>query len=373
MKKFKKSLIALLSVCMIITMMPFGVWAGETEENNETGGAPANQAEQTTELPEADENGKITLTGANTSYTLTSNVTADIVIEANANVTINLNDHNITDKTAADTIYVKNGAVLTITGNGTVDNVSNARAAVFNNGTVTLNGGTFDRSQENGQNKNSSGDNSWYTICNHGDMMVNAGVTVTTAGGGDNLETKGKFSSLVENGYYSYSSENERLGYVANTNNPNPTLTINAGTFNGGLNTIKNDDGAAVTINGGSFGNYYQAVVQNHHEATIAGGTFTVAEGADGITYGVYNCGCAAGLDKGTLTISGGTFTGASYGVYDVSSQPAQVKITGGTFNATDAAVAKHTAENYNKGEISVTGGTFSSDVSCLLYTSRCV
>ena len=52
--------------------MPFGVWAGETEENTETGGAPANQAEQTTELPEADDNGKITLTGANTSYTLTS-------------------------------------------------------------------------------------------------------------------------------------------------------------------------------------------------------------------------------------------------------------------------------------------------------------
>ena len=53
-----------------------------------------------------------------------------------------------------------------------------------------------------------------------------------------------------------------------------PKLTINGGTFSGGLNTIKNDDGATLEIKNGTFNNMSQATVQNHHVTTISGGTF---------------------------------------------------------------------------------------------------
>ena len=68
-----------------------------------------------------------------------------------------------------------------------------------------------------------------------------------------------------------------------------PILTIDGGTFRGGLNTIKNDDRAKLTINGGTFSNYYQAVVQNHNIAEITGGTFTAASDANAETYGIYS------------------------------------------------------------------------------------
>lgn len=154
-------------------------------------------------------------------------------------------------------------------------------------------------------------------------MTINDGATVQTAG---NNAALGKFSSLVSNGYFNANDYNTNKGL------DQPILTIDGGTFRGGLNTIKNDDRAKLTINGGTFSNYYQAVVQNHNIAEITGGTFTAASDANTETYGIYNCGCGAGIDLGTLTVSGGTFTGATYAVAEVSSQNAIVNISGGQF-----------------------------------------
>ena len=127
------------------------------------------------------------------------------------------------------------------------------------------------------------------------------------------------------------------------------------------MNTIKNDDRARLTINGGTFSNYYQAVVQNHNIAEITGGTFTAASDANTETYGIYNCGCGADIDLGTLTVSGGTFTGATYAVAEVSSQNAIVNISGGQFAGTKAAIIKSSTSN---ATIAISGGTFSSDPS---------
>ena len=256
---------------------------------------------------------------------------------------------------------VQFGGQLTIEGTGTVDNVSHQKTAVYNSGTVVLNGGTYDRSAENGTDAETSGQNSYYTILNHGTMTINDGVTVTTAGGESNLSTKGRFSSLIDNGYYNYNDVNPRNGYVEGSNAAAPSLIINGGTFTGGLNTIKNDDGGSLTISGGTFNNFYQALVQNHNVAEIKGGTFKAASDASGTIYGVDNCGCDAGHDIGTLTISGGTFSDVTYGVWDRSGLPAQVTITGGSFTAATAAVAAKSGSN---AEIAISGGTFSSDVS---------
>lgn len=284
----------------------------------------------------------------NATVTLLKDVTANVTIPADKTITLNLNGMTLTN---VDDHTILNNGNLTITGTGRVDNISHAKGALYNKGTVVINGGTFDRSQENGMNKGESGQNSWYTIKNVGTMTINDGATVQTAG---NNAALGKFSSLVSNGYFNTNDYNTNKGLEQ------PILTIDGGTFRGGLNTIKNDDRARLTINGGTFSNYYQAVVQNHNIAEITGGTFTAASDANTETYGIYNCGCGADIDLGTLTVSGGTFTGATYAVAEFSIQNAIVNISGGQFAGTKAAIIKSSTSN---ATIAISGGSFSQPV----------
>ena len=58
---------------------------------------------------------------------------------------------------------------------------------------------------------------------------------------GVKVEADGKYSSLIENGWQNGNQ---------NTSGTDSVLTINGGTFTGGLNTIKNDDYGNLTING---------------------------------------------------------------------------------------------------------------------------
>lgn len=283
----------------------------------------------------------------NATIKVAQDTTSDVVVPADKTITLDLNGNKLTNKTNHT---ILNNGTLTITGTGTVDNVTHQKAALYNKGTATLEGGTFDRTKENGKTKEQSGNNSWYTIKNVGTMTVKDGVTVQTAGNNNSL---GKFSSLVSNGYFNNSD------FTNNKGIDNPNLTIEGGNFLGGLNTIKNDDRATLTINNGTFSNYYQAVVQNHNVAEIKGGTFTAASDATSTTFGVDNCGCAEGTDLGTLTISGGTFAGATYAVFDRSTQSPNITISAGNFAAAKASIAKSTTSN---ATISVTGGYFTSD-----------
>lgn len=262
--------------------------------------------------------------GATVTVKLAAETTKDVTIPAGANVTLDLNGHKLTNA-SQDTI-INNGTLTVIDslGGGKVDNTTHEKAAIYNKGTATLNAGTFERSAEAGVDKDNNGGNSFYTILNHGKMTVASGVTVNN---------NGHYSSLFENGYYNYKNKDG----IAN-----PELTINGGTFDGGLNTIKNDDDAVLTINGGTFTNYTQAAFQNHGTATVNGGTFT----ADS-WYSIDNCGCDATHDPGKLTITNGTFTGTLY----VRSQFSDVSISGGTFTGNITKTG---------GSLSLTGGTYS-------------
>lgn len=250
-----------------------------------------------------------------TTITLTENVTESITIPKDKTVTLNLNGNTLTNEANEDTITVALGGTLTIEGAGTVDNISHGRAAVYNNGTVTINGGTYTRSEEKGTgNPNSDNGNSWYTICNHGVMTVNAGATV---------KNKGTFSSVFENGYYSYTEKSERAGHVEGTNNAAPALTINGGTFEGGKITIKNDDGGILEINNGTFTNAWNRVVYNTNVATINGGSFSCpAINEIAVDSNKRN----DNLNKGVMTITGGTFDGK------VTQSNGTFTVSGGTF-----------------------------------------
>ena len=254
---------------------------------------------------------------ANTGDTvkLVNNVTEAVTIPADKTITLDLNGKKLTNADGQDTITVALGASLTVTGSGTVDNVTHGKAAIYNNGTVILNGGSYTRSAEASTSIKDANGNSYYNILNHGTMTIGKNVSVTS---------RGSFSSLIANGYYNFSDTNPRSGYVSGTNQETPSLTINGGTFSGGINTIKNDDNATLTVNNGSFSNMTQAAIQNNHVATINGGTFDAKA-----NHAIENRHFDGGHNTGSVTVTSGTFTGGLY-----TTTGATWSISGGTFSS---------------------------------------
>ena len=309
----KKALATILALVMAIGLCSVS-WA--------TDPAATPVTETTTELDSGAYivNGEVTLTvGA-------------LTVKPGATVTLELAaGSKLTNKAGSHTII--NNGTLTITGTGTVDNVSHGCAALYNapGATATLNGGTFDRSHEAGASTGNNGGNSYYTIKNFGTITVNPGVTVQqdgTANGG----TTGKYSSLFANGWYDITTAGQRGKEPAHSSDA--VLVINGGTFKGGLNTVKNDDAGKLTINDGTFTNIAQHAVFNVNEATIKGGNYTMS-GDDSVLYNRK---------------------------YDDANDKGQMTIENGVFKAKDGVPAIKIADENSKP--SVTGGTFSSDVS---------
>lgn len=369
----KKRVLAIaMSLAMTLSLLPVSALAaetGETPEEKTQQSISTNELSETTEDTEATaddetnsgEEGKggpgegyvvqgptgnyLTIAAAldavpsPTSVKLIGNLEEDVVIPEGKTLTIDLDGFKITNKTG-HTITVNSGAQLIINDSsaektGTVDNVTHAKAAVHNaaGGTVTLSGGNYTRSQEADNSASSSGGNSFYTIQNYGDMTLNEGITVSQGANG-----RGQFSSLIENGYYDGSGKSQ-----------NATMMINGGTFIGGLNTIKNDDWGILTVNGGNFTNYAQHAFFNANIATINDGTF-VNEGTRGAIYSFARWNDNYGIGK--LTINGGTFKNKGTSIIEVTAANADVSITGGTFSSN---VSAYVPENYecvkNEGE----------------------
>lgn len=134
------------------------------------------------------------------------------------------------------------------------------------------------------------------------------------------------------------------------------TLTINSGSYTGGLDTVKNEPAAMLTINGG---------------------TFTLNKGTSGFTGVVFN--------YGTLEITGGEFIqsekSSRYGYAQViytdkygSVAPSTV-IKGGTFKNLHTKSTAWTvrATNAAAGATKVSGGTFNKSVGCYYFADGSV
>ena len=315
----KKVLASALSAAMVVAFAP-AVALADGANGNSDGGAVVSDTDQS--LPSAVD-GLITI-GTSGTYTLTSDVTDSIKVTAD-NVTLNLGNHTITaNKTHAITNRGKN---LLING-GTVDG-----AAVGGAGAIYTAPGASTTVQSSIL-KGSK----WYVLKNLGEITLNQ----------VQLNQYDSGSSAIDNGWYNWKKVN-----VNDFNEPIPAdanttvkLTINGGVYDGGLNTVKNDDLGELLITGGTFKNYTQSAFQNHGTATVIDGEF-VAESL----YAIENCGCDQLGDPGKLTISGGKFTGLLY----VRSSYSDVTVAGGSF---DGGI------KVTGGSLEVKKGSFTGDIT---------
>ena len=347
-KAWQKRLICLVvAVAMAVMFVPTLAFAdGNVAEVDGTGYTTVQQAVD-------NGNGK--------TVKLLAEVKENITVAEATTVTLDLNGFKITNASASHTIT--NKGTLTVQGSGTIDNVNHACAALWNEGTALLKGGTFDRSKDAGSSADVSGNNSYYTVVNHGTMTIYDGVTVTQPG---------KFSSLLENGWYNGAD---------NKSGADSVLTIEGGTFTGGLNTIKNDDYGKLIINDGNFTNVAQAALLNWNDAEISGGTFEADETSPCVVLNGY---INDTMDAGKLTISGGTFTGGegtdAINTMGGSENSGDMIISGGEFNGdivlgnknksggtldiSGSAVINGSIVNTNMDDITISGGTVSGTVS---------
>ena len=260
---------------------------------------------------------------------LLADAAEDVTVAESKNLTLDLNGFTLTNVKGHT---ITNNGTLTITDSseaktGTVDNLTNGKAPVENNqgATCTIAGGIFTRSQEAGKTPENSGGNSYYYIENFGTMAI---------GGDVKVSSEGHFSSLVHNGWYDGSK---------NTAKTNAVMTIDSGSFAGGINTIKNDDYGEITINGGNFKNATQHPLFNVNVATVNGGTFESSTNS-----AVYTKAYDDSADKGTTIINGGTFksaTGKNDFLVNDDTHKSTVAVSGGTFSA--EVPAKYCAEGF--------------------------
>ena len=289
----------------------------------------------------------INAAGSNDVVTLLCDTTESVEIGADKEITLDLNGKTLTNVGKEHTIT--NNGKLTVTDSsdsksGAVDNVNHGKAALFNaeGATAILNGGTFERSKEAGIDQNISGGNSYYTIQNLGNMVINSGVTV---------ENSGKYSSMITNGYYDISKIKDPKAAI---------LTINGGNFRGGLWAVKNDDMAVMKINDGYFESHGLGSFLNNNVVEINGGTFVTDDDKLVLRNVYYN----NTYNLGTAKIRNGNFTGK----FENANSQGNISISGGTFStdvseycvdgfkAVKGADGRYTIEEANWGKYTDSG-----------------
>lgn len=279
--------------------------------------------------------------------TMLKDAEEDIVVAEGQDITLDLNGKTLTNESDHT---ITNSGTLTITdtvGGGTVDNITHARAAVYNavGATANLIEGTYTRSAEIGTSVDDSGGNSFYVIQNFGTMVIGSENSTPTV---CFPEDSSHFSSMIENGWYDGTTNTEQV---------NANLTINSGNFSGGINTIKNDDYGELEITGGTFTNVTQAAVLNWNVTKISGGTFEIDENASAVVLNGY---LNDTMDKGQLTITDGTFIGGTIiEQMGGSTSIGSVAVSGGTFSeAFDSSYIAEGSVLYTTDGDSFTVGT---------------
>lgn len=309
----KKLCSVLLALCMVLTLLPVSAMA-------EDGTA--------TSLPDADENGVITLME---NVTLTST----FVVNAEQDLTLDLNGYSLTK---AGTVILNNGR-LTIrdtTKNGSIVSSNNVAISAGHNSTTTIEYANV-RSVE-GAVITSYATGATITIK---DGVFSASDNAVIAGNGNRTDDHA-------------SGKPERV-------NPN-TITINGGEFNGAIKTsgyvacgIYAPWKDNITVNGGTFNITGGAgIVARGGNVTVNGGTFNTTGNAIG----------KVGDSRVVVPCSALVFD--SEAAYPALTNDSKITVNNGTFNSETSTITVLKTDDTNK-RVVVNSGTF-SDLSALDY-----
>lgn len=200
---------------------------------------------------------------------------------------------------------------------------SERKAAVLNNGNLTVSNGTIKREDNKA--------NGYYVIDNQGNLTIDGNDIVVT---NDTNQEHG--SSLIRNA----------------GNDKKSQLTINGGTFTqNDFIVLKNDDNGVVVINGGLFKSTEKGfTVMNWSQLTVNGGEI------DG---SLYACVWSDEFDDSVVEINDVKFTGfikADKYSSNVTKSP-HINIHGGTFEISRLEIE-------DPSYVTIDGGTFNIDVS---------
>ena len=122
------------------------------------------------------------------------------------------------------------------------------------------------------------------------------------------------------------------------------TLAVASGTYTGGLDTVKNEPNAKLTITGGTFtltkgtSKGFTGVVFNYGDLTISGGEFTQSDKSAPYGYAQVIHTDKSGSTVPSTVISGGTFKnlctrGTAWAVRATNAADGATKVSGGAFN----------------------------------------
>ena len=231
----------------------------------------------------------IVLTNSITTNNFVIPADKDVTLDLNGRTVTNAESHTILNKghlTLTDSSADKSGQIISLKGN---------TAALRNgdNAVCVVEGGTISRDGANG--------NTWHVVENFGKMTFNGGKVVLKNGNGFAITNGWNYfdpgastthavmeinalkldtdSSGIKNCRYGDLTVNDvtvkSTGYWALSNDYLGTAVINGGTLTS--NSFKAvSNGAAMTVNGGTFDGTEGFVVQNYATSTVLnGGTFT--------------------------------------------------------------------------------------------------
>ena len=228
------------------------------------------------------------------SAKLEGNIAGSLTVPQDKNITLDLNGFTLT---GGDSHAILNRGTLCIkdsSGNGKIV-ASKANTSALRNGdnaVCVVEGGTFSRDGANG--------NTWHVVENFGKMTFNGGKVVLKNGNGFAITNGWNYfdpgattthavmeinaleldtdSSGIKNCRYGDLTVNDvtvtSTGYWALSNDYLGTAVINGGTFTS--NSFKAvSNGAAMTVNGGTFDGTQGLFVQSYATSTVLnGGTF---------------------------------------------------------------------------------------------------
>ena len=229
-----------------------------------------------------------------------ANVTVKLAADTTKDVTIPAGmtvtlDLNGHKLTNASGHTITNNGNLTVTGNGngTVDNISHGKAALYNNTGATA---TLNGGTfTRSAEKGTASPNS----ANGNSWYTVKNYGTMTINSNTTITNTGSYSSAVVNGWYDASNAGSN-GEPART--ADAVLTINGGNISGGKITVKNDDYGKLTITGGTFTQPTNGLycIYNANVTSISGGTVNGAVGSSN---------SSVEGDLGKLDITGGTYT----------------------------------------------------------------